>query len=190
MELAITSTCSDLMVAPSLHCTQSTETLEAKLFSSTKSCFYVLKTLRVYHDSECSEFIRMTRRTVLETRCVSCLVWGKLQNFRRKVESILHRVLSKSYRHSEHGYLVQGGSLPVSFASLQYRSLRINAAALGCLCLVKTPFLFPYTRVIPADTSGINRKLVVNSSADTGAIHQSNHADYFKCQIRSMSRGY
>lgn len=76
-------------------------------------------------------------------------------------------MLSKSYRHSEHGYLAQGGSLPVSFASLQYRSLRINAAALGCLCLVKTPFLFPYTRVIPADTSGINKKLVVNRSADT-----------------------
>lgn len=84
-----------------------------------------------------------------------------------RVESILHLLLSKSYRHSEHGYLVQGGSLPVSFASLQYRSLRINAAALGCLCLVKTPFLFPYTRVIPADTSGVNKKLVLNRSADT-----------------------
>ncbi|KAF3841295.1 hypothetical protein F7725_007157 [Dissostichus mawsoni] len=48
--------------------------------------------------------------------------------------------------HREQGYLVQGGSLPVSFASLQYLSFRMNAAALGCLCLVKTPFLLPTTR--------------------------------------------
>lgn len=148
MEPAITSTCNDLMVAPSLHCMQSTEALEANLFSSIKSFVYVLKTLRVYCDSECSEF---NSYWILE----------------EKVESTLHLVLSKSYCHSEHGYLVQGGSLPVSFASLQYRSLRINAAALGCLCLVKTPFLFPYTRVIPADTRGISKKLIVNRSADT-----------------------
>ena len=49
-------------------------------------------------------------------------------------------------------------SLPVSFASLQYLSFRMNAALLGCLCLVKTPFLFPTTRVNPADTRGINKK--------------------------------
>lgn len=193
VEPAITSMCSDLMVAPSLHCTQSTEAPEANLFSSTRSCFYVLKMLRVYPDSECSEFIRMTRGTALQTRCVSCLIWGKWLNFRRKVESILHLVLSnQSDHHSEHGYFIQGGNLPVSFASLQYRSLRINAAALGCLCLVKTPFLFPYTRVIPADTSGINKKPIVNRSADTEERSDSseNRADSFKCQRSLMSHGY
>lgn len=54
--------------------------------------------------------------------------------------------------HCEHGYLIQGGSRPVSLASIQYRSFRMNAAALGCRCRVKTPFLFPTTRVNPADT--------------------------------------
>lgn len=62
--------------------------------------------------------------------------------------------------HSGHGYLVQGGSLPVWFASLQYLSFRMNAAALGCLCLLKMPFLFPTTRVIPADTRRTNKNLV------------------------------
>ncbi|TNN64995.1 hypothetical protein EYF80_024734 [Liparis tanakae] len=52
---------------------------------------------------------------------------------------------------NEQGYLVQGGSLPVSLASLQYLSFRMNAAALGCRSLVKTPFLFPTTRRTPAD---------------------------------------
>ncbi len=42
--------------------------------------------------------------------------------------------------------------MPVSFASLQYLSFRMNAAALGCLCLVKIPFLFPTTRVMAVDT--------------------------------------
>lgn len=69
--------------------------------------------------------------------------------------------------HSEQGYLVQGGSMPVSFASLQYLSFRVNAAALGCLCLLKIPFLFPTTRVIPVDTSGINKNLVMHRSAKT-----------------------
>lgn len=55
--------------------------------------------------------------------------------------------------------MVQGGSVPVSFASLQYLSLRMNAAALGCLCLVKIPFLFPTTRRTPADTRKINKDL-------------------------------
>lgn len=36
-------------------------------------------------------------------------------------------------------------------ASVQYRSFRRKAAALGCRCLVNTPFLFPTTRVTPAD---------------------------------------
>lgn len=57
------------------------------------------------------------------------------------------------------GYLVQGGSFPVWFASLQYLSFRMNAADLGCLCLVKTPFLLPTTRVIPADTRWSMRTL-------------------------------
>lgn len=61
------------------------------------------------------------------------------------------RVPTLGVYRSEHGYLVQGGSLPVSLANLQYLSLRMNAAALGCLCLLKIPFLFPTTRVIPAE---------------------------------------
>lgn len=62
------------------------------------------------------------------------------------------------WRQSEQGYLAQAGSLPVAFASLQYLSFKMNAADLGCLCLLKIPFLFPTTRVIPADTKEMNRE--------------------------------
>lgn len=103
--------------------------------------------------------------------------------------SVLH-VQSEFYQHyvyirsslswtgcqSEHGYLVQGGSVPVSFASLQYLSFRMNADALGCLCLVKTPFLFPITRVTPADTRGINKNLVIHRAQKQRSLLSQQYA--------------
>lgn len=47
------------------------------------------------------------------------------------------------------GYLDQLGRRPVSLASLQYLSLRMNAPAFGCRCRLKMPFLFPTTRRTP-----------------------------------------
>lgn len=65
----------------------------------------------------------------------------------------------QGYLTAWHWWLEGGSpSLPVSFASLQYLSFRMNAALLGCLCLVKTPFLLPATQINPADTRGSNKK--------------------------------
>lgn len=80
---------------------------------------------------------------------------------------------------SEQGYLVQGGSLPVSLASLQYLSFRRYAAALGCLCLLKTPFLFPTTRVIPANNKMEQRD---PRQAQGARNKKSQYADRLTCQ--------
>lgn len=50
--------------------------------------------------------------------------------------------------------LVTGGRQLDSFAIFQYLSLRTNAADLGCRWRVNIPFLFPKTRVVPAEKLG------------------------------------
>lgn len=47
--------------------------------------------------------------------------------------------------------MITGGRQLDSFAILQYLSLRTKAAALGWRWRVKIPFLFPRTRVVPAE---------------------------------------
>lgn len=114
-----------------------------------------------------------------DRKCSICADWI-LPAFLHKVwcfhgiEHVLTEGPNTGGCQREQGYLVQGGSLPVSFASLQYLSFRTNAAALGCLCLLKTPFLFPTTRVIPADTRGSTRISSCTGRKNSGAFPQAN----------------
>ena len=51
----------------------------------------------------------------------------------------------------------------VSLISRQYLCLRTCAAALGCLCLVRTPFLLPTTRFTPAKRKQLQISDIVSS---------------------------